>query len=277
MHRDCVLAQHLYHLALSEQDADIMRSTAESLPEFCAWLDQDEIKNSVGSDSSNILGGLRLSNGCQAIHVPWYLEGLWKACLDRHRGRIEWRQEKWSGQDDSTVVYCAGAGLWKDSLLKRELPTQLVRGQLLELTVPAGTNQEPTLFGKYISPRPEPNKILLGATHEFREEPLSAAQVQDELRDRSYDAVPHLWDDDRVCVDQISEGTRVQSNRGPFGRLPIIGRLSDDEWIFTGLSSRGLLYHGVYGEILADAILQDSEDEMLKLHPHLGWWKNRKR
>jgi glycine/D-amino acid oxidase-like deaminating enzyme len=58
------------------------------------------------------------------------------------------------------------------------------------------------------------------------------------------------------------------------GRMPIIGRfhtpIHADSWIFTGLSSRGLLYHGVFGEILTSMILGIDDKEFE--HPDLDWW-----
>ena len=69
--------------------------------------------------------------------------------------------------------------------------------------------------------------------------------------------------------------------RGQHGRVPIIGRscgdLHDDAWLFTGLSSRGLIYHGIYGDILSGAVLEGNEESMLKKYPHLGWWKRNKK
>jgi hypothetical protein len=64
------------------------------------------------------------------------------------------------------------------------------------------------------------------------------------------------------------------------GRRPIVGRIGVDSssassWIFTGLSSRGLLYHGIYGEKLARAIWADNEDELLKDCPDTLWWKTK--
>jgi hypothetical protein len=39
------------------------------------------------------------------------------------------------------------------------------------------------------------------------------------------------------------------------------------------LSSRGLLYHALYGDILTDALLAGSEAPMLSRGKELTWWK----
>lgn len=175
-------------------------------------------------------------------------------------------------------------------------PVQLVRGQSIELRVPVMVdNQQPqnaVLCGKYISPLPQSQQhdgdtdgttavVLVGATHEFQAEPLSRDQVVAELRERTRAISSFDWDDtDAVVVERVTSGYRVQSARGKYGRRPIIGRLSSDgdnnnnnAWIFSGLSSRGLLYHGLYGEMLADAILRDDDGVLLERCPDLLWWK----
>jgi len=228
-------------------------------------------------------------------------------------------QEEWKNmlQDFDTVVLSAGAGLLQDQLLtatsespeaSSSWPVQLVRGQSVELQVPTpattsitspsstdietqSPSYEAVLCGKYVTPLLESNKMLIGATHEFQRDPMTAEEVTKDLRERSYDLAPWLWDDG--VVDTITHGWRVQSNRGPHGRTPILGRipsplslsstteegddidfvLHDNAWIFTGLSSRGLIHHGLYGEILTDAILANDEEGMFVKHSHLQWWK----
>jgi glycine/D-amino acid oxidase-like deaminating enzyme len=211
-----------------------------------------------------------------------------------------------------TVVFAAGAGLFQDplsstltnknsslktrSLLNlQDFPVTLVRGQSMELTMPQnektkhmGLLDHAILCGKYVSPLFAKDKVLIGATHEFQSLPLSRDKVEVELKERSYAFASQIWDSveanpeaDRV----ITSGVRVQSNRGKFGRMPMIGRydgydkamdVHPDAWIFTGLSSRGLLYHGVLGDILTDQMLQrDGIRYNSDIVAHLNWWKQR--
>jgi hypothetical protein len=117
----------------------------------------------------------------------------------------------------------------------------------------------------------------LGATTEFKfkEEPWDEATVESDLKERSYPFSSKLWDDG--TVDKVTSGVRVQSDRGNYGRMPMIGRfhtpIHADSWIFTGLSSRGLLYHGVFGEILTSMILGIDDKEFE--HPCLDWWQKK--
>jgi glycine/D-amino acid oxidase-like deaminating enzyme len=189
------------------------------------------------------------------------------------------------------------------SILSRDdFPLQLVRGQSVELRVPDdhvnddqdGPPSQALLCGKYVSPLPgDPNLYLVGATHEFREEALSPAAVAEELQNLTETFASHLWKS--ATVERWTSGYRVQSERNQYGRRPMIGRLptstdadndtANDErlpknpmihpntWIFTGLSSRGLLFHGLYGDILTDALLAGSEAPMVSRDKDLTWWR----
>ena len=313
--KDCVLASKLYRLALTERNVQDLSQTAQELPDLCYWMDNEEIKNSIpgsNADNQNILGGLCLQGGCQAIHVPTYLQGLWRHCQEHYGDRVEWKilsdnnkvnhelQQQQQQYADSITVYCAGAALWQDGLLEdaASLPAQLVRGQSLEMTLPDTDDTGPivpVLFGKYVSPIPDSNnkRVLLGATYEYKEELFTPQGVVDYLRDQSMEAVPYLWrhvDSDEAndetsdsnmslseasvgTIDRITSGMRVQTNRTRLGRQPLVGKLNDSSWIFTGLSSRGLLHHSVYGDILAEYMLRDDEEAMMQAYPHMRWWK----
>jgi glycine/D-amino acid oxidase-like deaminating enzyme len=292
---NCVLREELYRVALDEQQRDTLRTTAKTLPELTTWMD-DEGECSVNDDtlsSGPALGALKLYNGCHVVHVPTYLQGLWKACQSIGNGSTEWIHSKepkdhndgkdhaaWKEQlsNYSCVVFAAGAGMFQASMFEGDpsLPIQLVRGQSVEMTVRDNPTMDALLCGKYISPMLEANKVLVGATHEFKEEPLSEDDVVKELRDRSYDFASSLWD--HGSVDRITTGYRVQSQRGRHGRLPIIGQYQSQHhpnaWIFTGLSSRGLLYHGIYGERLSEMILGETTSVGDDAEIETNWWRS---
>lgn len=260
-------------MAVSQEHVTTLQDTAKRLPELAEWKELCELP---WDPESSIVGALRLHSGCKVVHIPSYLEGLWEAVQSKGTGRKDWVLD---GSDKSfdALVLAAGSGLFQDSLLdKEELPIQLVRGQSVEMTLPSSTScDQAMLCGKYISPLLQPNRILVGATHEFSEA-LPEDQVVSELRERTNDFASNLWD--QGTIDRITLGYRVQSNRGKFGRMPIVGELGatthhDKTWIFTGLSSRGLLYHGIFGEILASQILgMESEHH----HPEMDWWQKKK-
>jgi glycine/D-amino acid oxidase-like deaminating enzyme len=206
----------------------------------------------------------------------------------------------------------------------RCLPVQLVRGQSIEMTLPTSTTtitgssstnnllDEALLCGKYVSPLPPSStdttttnnntsrRYVIGATHEYQSIPLSTNEVQEELKSRTYQMAKQLWE----CgtIDKITCGVRVQSTRGKYGRMPIVGRINTttttttttttnasstsstttagishpNTWIFTGLSSRGLIYHGLFGSWLANAILLNDESKIREKFPEFDWWRVKK-
>jgi len=237
-----------------------------------------------------------LTDGCKVVHVPTYLQGLWKECEELSGGTATWCVEGGeelprSAEDWKTrlvgfdaVVLSAGAGLIEDSIVSSNMtafPATMVRGQSIEMTLEGDAAKaypnEAILCGKYMTPVAKSGgKVLIGATHEFRAEAMDPTEVADELRGRSLNISPYVWEYGKV--DRITSAQRVQSQRGRYGRMPIIGRaetgrVHENAWIFTGLSSRGLIHHGVYGDILSEAILENDEDAITRSHPDIIWWK----
>ena len=282
-----------------------MQQTAALHPEYATWLSSNEIESHCGS-LTKCHGGILLSNGCKVIHVPTYLSGLWKAVeeMSMSHSRATWsildentNDLSSSQSEDSTnfwkhkladfdaVVFSAGSGLFHDSVLQKDandFPAELVRGQSMELTLDdchveeSNFSNQAILCGKYIAPLKGKNQVLIGATHEYKEDPLSKDEVLEDLRARSFDIGQLVWNQGKV--NRITSGYRVQSRRGKYGRIPIIGKTVYDDihhnsWLFTGLSARGLIYHGVYGKILSESILRNDESTILDVMPDALWWK----
>jgi hypothetical protein len=310
-----VLRDELYRVATDGAQQTTLMETAVHFPTWAQWIDDPvELRDvlmpvdvtttnpeyavvvpAVHNNWETIRGALRLSNGCKVIHVPSYLRGLWRACetlaaATHPASTVQWTLEdgvsnhdntksSTDGDDDTTTIFCVGATSCQE-LTERfglSLPVQLVRGHSVELcgvSVPHAM-----VSGKYVSPTARDDVTLIGATHDFKLDVVRTdADIVQELQDRT----AHLCDWRHAPIHRITCGVRVQSSRGPFGRRPIVGRISSggndnnsssSSWIFTGLSSRGLLFHGIYGEKLAKAVWEDNEDVLLQDCPDMLWWK----
>jgi glycine/D-amino acid oxidase-like deaminating enzyme len=313
-----VLRDELYRVATDDAQQKTLMETAVQFPTWARWMDNplelrdvltmppddvtttnpgDNVVPAVHNNWETIRGALRLSNGCKVIHVPSYLRGLWRACetlaaTTHPASKILWTLEEGvsnhtntksstDGDDDTTTIFCVGGNSCQE-LTDRfglSLPVQLVRGHSVELR--GLSVQHAMVSGKYVSPTARDDVTLIGATHDFKLDLVRTdADIIEELRDRT----AHLCDWRHAPIHRITCGVRVQSSRGPFGRRPIVGRISSggndhnsssssSSWIFTGLSSRGLLYHGIYGEKLAKAVWEDNEDVLLQDCPDMLWWK----
>jgi len=342
-----VLSESIWRCAQNAKQVKQLKKTAMDLPQLCQWLEGDElqqvfpIKEAVSeskttadasTESTPLLGALRMSHGCRVIHVPSYLQGLWLSCQQKAIQLNQSSQEdnqcgihvhvEWKPLDSvniqqelneyGTVVLSSGASIFQTYLKRSQsdsdsqdqqhiFPVQLVRGQSIEftsLTKPANSVaiQDAFLCGKYVSPLPplidekhkEPRcRVLVGATHEFKSQATPQEEVEASLKGTTEFMVPRLWDESRYVVDRFTEGYRVQSQRGKFGRLPLIGKLDDaaadgmtnnllehkNLWIYTGLSSRGILYHALFARRLVDAAWDNDEASMMEKFPELTWWK----
>lgn len=355
-----VLQDSVYRVALSTEQqvslqalASTNREALEAANVRCQWLSPGELNGildesypSTKSDSPRShFGALVLSGNARVIHVPSYLQGLWKACCHISNQTSQWiltdqlahvSNKDWLERlqnEFDVVVLAAGAGLFQPphvsegcggettsqnphvldsehSLIgSKDFPVQLVRGQSVEMQRQQGEEISPShlsplppalVCGKYVLPTLRNDRILVGATHEFQSVPWTTDRVLQELRERTTELLPNIWETRKETdvetdavkweIAQVSSGMRVQANRSAHGRLPIIGRLHSNIWIFTGLSSRGLLYHGLFGDYLTNSILNSWTD---KLHdPHgcneflseevpvsqpvdLDWWRKK--
>jgi len=283
--KDCLMSNEIYRIATNQDHVTALMETANNLPNLTEWLLPEQLP--WDDCPKDVLGALRLHSGCMVVHMPSYLGGLWQAiantsgigikkwCLleesmyPSEDGKYDWNNIL---SEFDTVILSAGSGLFQDCIVEQKLPIQLVRGQSVEMTHTTNSNNHAMLCGKYVSPLPQNNRVLIGATHEFNKIPLEPDEVISELRTKTNSFASHLWDNG--TIDKITSGYRVQSNRGKYGRIPILGKLDvtfhSNVWIYTGLSSRGLLHHGIFGEILASKILQ--VDAQHDVH-NLDWWK----
>ena len=317
-----ILSDTIWRVAQNPKHVQQLQETAERFPEFGTWID------SPLHLPESTLGALKLTNGCRVIHVPSYLQGLWKHCQEMAHNcqvSLQWNQlpssESSSSSDNTsktlqselesfdTVILSAGSAIFQDYLPSPEpehkdqihvFPIHLVRGQSIEFQRQSPSDNEEEndipdssssssfsdalLCGKYISPLPGPpgHRVLVGATHEFQKEAASSETVLDDMQRATEFMAPELWQESgEYRVDRMTLGYRVQSQRGAHGRLPLIGKLTlpqflpnhENTWIYTGLSSRGLLYHALFADILVDAAWCKNEALLEEKYPELQWWK----
>jgi glycine/D-amino acid oxidase-like deaminating enzyme len=166
--KDTILRNEIYRVAINDDHVSSLKQTAIDLPHLTQWVDPDEL----GCDEPNVLGALRLHSGCKVVHIPTYLNGLWSACNSIGSGEREWLVESdctsenydWEQRLASfdTVVLCAGAGLFQNSIVQDKLPVDLVLGQSIELTLGESTVEHAMMCGKYVSPLLEKNRVLIG-------------------------------------------------------------------------------------------------------------------
>ena len=103
---------------------------------------------------------------------------------------------------------------------------------------------------------------------EFSDAKWNTEEVKADLLERAGPLGAEVRGEGGWEVDGVTIGVKSQPKRTNKGRTPIIGEIAGGEYIFTGLGSRGFLWHGEYGKRLARVILGDEgEDE------DGAWWR----
>ena len=134
--------------------------------------------------------------------------------------------------DFDRIVVCAGA----DSIKLADLPIHAIGGQLIELLA---TPAPATPISGQIYVIPLEDRLIVGSTYE--RQPQSAEGVR---LPKLKEMLPALQ------VDTILQVKKAFRASAP-GHLPLIRQLNPKTWAFTGLGSKGLLYHAYFAKKLA--------------------------
>jgi glycine/D-amino acid oxidase-like deaminating enzyme len=259
-----------------------------------------------GSDIMTLQGVARITQGT-IVNSRAYLQALWKATVATTPAS-EWMAQRLGPEDvarlsaeyDEVVLAC-GAGIprlcgvdWPKYNKLSSL--RLIRGHNLLFRQEGGGQEATTdraayLSGEYIIPAGDASSsaagvsagsssyLLCGPTHDHvsvedyerlyaaEGEQRSALQAAEgQLLDRLRRRYPSMAG--RRPFVAIA-GTRLVTQRGELGRLPIVGRLpgSSNVWIHGGFGSRGLILHALTANYLRDAIAAGDE---ARIPVHLG-------
>ena len=184
-----ILRDKLYRIATDSRQVETLERTARELPGIATWCEPSSLKSLVtinssedagapGYDEEEVLGALVLQSGCSVIHVPSYMRGLWRSCQSNiEGGEAKWHHVEEMDENDKSigywkellddfdcVVFAAGSGLFQSNPIidEKMLPIQLVRGQSIEMTTRTATLNDALLSGKYVTPLPGKNRVLVG-------------------------------------------------------------------------------------------------------------------
>lgn len=237
---------------------------------------------------------LHISEGLN-IDPMRYLQGLWRACeLYAEHKCIEGRSCPSAAlkklhiaslsclsDDYDAVVVCLGAGVSKLEELSGKLPLTYCRGVVAHLVLPPGKEEEfkfegPSILGDTWIAAQGSHNLVLGATKEWDNcdttsnmEAGAAATVRAELFTKAAAFYPPIknW-----SLQGTRAGVRAMPPRTPYGKVPLVGCIDDVltyrpsrkisspyYWIFGGLGSRGLIYHGWLGKKVAEAMVSRNE------------------
>lgn len=158
---------------------------------------------------------------------------------------VEEKVENLSAFDDAdAVVIAAGAGTPAFFL---DLPVRVNKGQLAEVPLPEKPHS--WIGDGYLARLDE--SAFFGATYEhtFTSEDPDPHLATEALRRKWENAFPEPWQ-----PLAFKSGLRVAPTHSS---LPCLSFRSPNRYVYTGLGSRGLLYHALFAKKLVQGILKD--------------------
>lgn len=238
----------ILRLALNEEQLADFKKCAEKYPQDTDWLDANVCQHLVPGCMH--APGLLIKSGL-TIFSSLYLEGLWLACkslgASLYKRRIHSMDEL--KHYDITIAAAGSDFLGLPEL--SSLPLSLVKGQALEL---AWNNDIPPLACAlnsrvYLVMTYGNKSCLVGATYEkgFQTANIDRVVAEHELLPKAFELFPPLKD---AAILNCYAGMRAVA---PLHR-PFLEEISPSQWAIGGMGSKGLLYHALYAEELANKI-----------------------
>ncbi|SYX09196.1 bifunctional tRNA (mnm(5)s(2)U34)-methyltransferase/FAD-dependent cmnm(5)s(2)U34 oxidoreductase,Uncharacterized conserved protein,glycine oxidase ThiO,FAD dependent oxidoreductase [Chlamydia poikilotherma] len=249
-----VLSRGIIRPAIDDQQAEIFMKRVEEFPNELEWWEKARCEMTVPGIVAN-LGALFIKNGV-TINNNAYINGLWDACANLgtqfYDELIENIEDIEEFYDHIIVTPGANAHVLPEL---EKLPLSNVKGQLIEISWPEDLAMPQFSINahKYMVANTENNTCILGATFEHNQtEPVTdETSAYNEIMPPILSLFPALKE---AKILNYYAGTRSSSST----RLPLISRIKENLWFLGGLGSKGLLYHGLTGDMLAQAVLKQS-------------------
>ncbi len=234
---------HLLDISSSALGREVCERTGIFRPAISDQQRRDFSLRAEWKESSAYGPGLWIPGGI-TVYSRLYLEGLWKACVGAKFIQHSISNLAELDSFDKIVLTLGSASLQ----FAPHLPLQITKGQTL---LCRWKNPLPfSLASKgHISPTEDAAICQIGSTYEHDFQNMLPSEKALELIDLAAKFYPPAKEFEII---EIRAGARISR---PKGYRPIIDKLNDKTWIFTGLGSRGLLYHGFLGKKVADCLI----------------------
>lgn len=256
INKNLILSKGILRPAVDEEQASIFQQKVKEYPKELEWWEKAQSEIAVpGLSIPNNLGSLYIKDGI-TIDNESYIEGLWSACANLGTQFYDELIENIADIADFYDHIIITPGAHTDTFPELEkLPINKVKGQLLEITWPDNLPVPAITVNalKYMVMRNDYKTCILGATFEHNQvsEDVDETVAYNEIMPSVISLFPELKN---AKVINCYAGLRSSSST----RLPIISKLQDKLWYLGGLGSKGLLYHGLTGDLLAQALLKNS-------------------
>lgn len=238
----------ILRLAISDDQIHDFQLCASRFPEDVQWLSPAACQQKAPGCAN--APGIWIKKGL-TIYSPLYLKGLWKAC-EKLGARFEQKTIHSLKELDhfDLIIVAAGA----ETLQLPELasiPLKAVKGQVLEFSWPRNRAPLscPLNSHVYLLMTESRTSCLVGATYEkgHRSATIDLETAQRELLPRAIELFPPLKE---ASIMNCYAGMRVATPQ----HRPLLQRLAANQWVLTGMGSKGLLYHALFAKELVKQI-----------------------
>jgi len=236
-------ATGILRVAVTEQQREDFGRCAEQYSDVEWWDNCSEKVSGVAKEP-----GIFIRSGI-TVDSEEYLKGLWQAC--QVRGAIfERRGIESLDEVDSYDVVVLAMGI--ETMRFADVSLRPIKGQLLQFAWPQDIEPLPFSINSkaYLAMSSDRKSVVAGATFERHfhtvdpDVELTRAYILPKAR-IIYPAI------DQMELLSCRSAVRVSTPN----RLPIAKQVSERVWVFTGLGSKGLLYHALYAKRLCNEIL----------------------
>jgi len=237
----------LLRIAVTEEQKEHYRKRAEEDPE-AFWLDDVRKKISKAAPTSGIWVQKAIT-----VYSSSYLEGLWQ-CAEKAGAERVLSSIKTLAELDSfdAIVLAVGAGILEFQECCH-LPLKRTKGQALLCRWPKeklGPLPCSLLSQGHITPTADPEVCQIGSTYERT---FSSSDPDPKMALPLLEKAALFYPPARDFeVLEIRSGVRISPS---LGYRPIAAPIAPKTWVFTGLGSRGMLYHALLGKELAKEIV----------------------
>ncbi|ANH78822.1 NAD(P)/FAD-dependent oxidoreductase [Candidatus Chlamydia sanziniae] len=257
-----VLSRGIVRPATDDEQAALFMKRVEEFPNELEWWEKARCEITIPSMiiPAN-LGALFIKRGV-TINNNRYIDGLWNACASLGTQFYDELIENISDIEEFYDHIIVTPGANADLLPElQSLPLNKVKGQLLEINWPKDLAMPPFSINakKYMVTNTQKGTCILGSTFEHNQpNPTPNLELaSQEILPPILSLFPGLKNAE---ILHCYAGMRSSSA----SHLPIIAKLKEKLWFLGGLGSKGLLYHGITGDMLAQAVLRTSTSYIAK-------------
>jgi glycine/D-amino acid oxidase-like deaminating enzyme len=195
-------------------------------------------------DVKEVENGFLITSGI-TVYLKKYVNALYKAMDSiKFEKRNVTNESELEGFD--RVIFCSGHGI---NEVAENLPLNYVKGQVLFTDANYPIITTVMKAHGHLSPLPE-GGFQLGASYEHHFESVEP-DLNSAFNHMKAKLDAFFSPEEQAKFTSCQAGVRVTNQEG---YLPFVKQISEKSFIFSGLGSRGLLYHAYYGRHLANMI-----------------------